>query len=227
MKYSIIIPCFNEEQGLHELVQACSDAGLGNNIEVIFVDNGSSDNSLKTLKRLTSHQPNFRIVHLNENLGYGGGILAGLREARGSFVGWTHADLQTPPTDVVTAFKMCSSHNTFIKGKRKKRPLSDEVFTIGMSIFESVLLRTFLWDINAQPTVFSRKFFDLWDNPPTDFSLDLYAYHKAKTMNLKVQRFDVIFEKRKFGVSSWNFSLSSKVKFIARTLKFSFELLRR
>ena len=49
-----------------------------------------------------------------------------------------------------------------------------------MSLFETLLLRTRLWDINAQPTMFHRDFFASWDRPPHDFSLDLYAYYGAK-----------------------------------------------
>jgi hypothetical protein len=93
-----------------------------------------------------------------------------------------------------------------------------------MSLFESILFRTGLFDINAQPTIFSRDFFNTWKNPPHDFSLDLFAYVQAKKQGLAVKRFPVVFGKRAFGVSHWNINWASKKKFIVRTLQYSFEL---
>ena len=63
-----------------------------------------------------------------------------------------------------------------------------------------------------------------WDNPPKDFSLDLYALLLAKQNKMKVIRFPVMFEKRHAGVSSWNVDWKSKVKFIKRTISFSLKL---
>ena len=54
-------------------------------------------------------------------------------------------------------------------------------FTFGMSVFESVLLRRPLRDINAQPTLFPRSLYETWTTPPEDFALDLYAYVSAKS----------------------------------------------
>jgi hypothetical protein len=84
-----------------------------------------------------------------------------------------------------------------------------------------------MWDINAQPTMFHRSFFANWKSPPNDFSLDLFAYFFAIKSRLAIKRFPVQFGKRVYGVSNWNFSLSSKYRFIKRTLLFSFELHKR
>ena len=96
-----------------------------------------------------------------------------------------------------------------------------------MSIFETVLLRTRLWDINAQPNIFSRSFFESWVNPPHDFSLDLYVYFTARHQGLPVYRFPVEFGERAHGVSHWNVNWAGKWKFIRRTIDFSFELKKR
>ena len=73
-----------------------------------------------------------------------------------------------------------------------------------MGVFESFLFQEIFYEINAQPNLFSRDFYLTWKNPPQDFSLDLYVYHKAKKSNLKIKRFDVFFTERKFGESKWN-----------------------
>ena len=111
-----------------------------------------------------------------------------------------------------------------MKGLREKRPILDNIFTVGMSIFESLLLRKPFWDINAQPTMFSRNFFETWESPPDDFSLDLYAYFEAVKQNKKIKRIAVHFDRRLYGQSSWNISARSKLQFIKRTISFSLKL---
>ena len=96
-----------------------------------------------------------------------------------------------------------------------------------MSIFESILLQTRMSDINAQPNAFHRSFYETWENPPKDFSLDLFVYYAARKNMLKVIKFPVLFGDRRYGHSSWNISFASKYRFIKRTIKFSFELKRR
>jgi hypothetical protein len=116
----------------------------------------------------------------------------------------------------------------FVKGKRFGRPLTDVLFTMGMSVFETLLLAKPLWDINAQPTMFSRRFFETWDSyAPHDFSLDLYAYYMARKSALPVHRFSVHFGERAHGVSHWNVNWAAKRKFIRRTIDFSLEMKKK
>lgn len=226
---SLIIPCYNEASGLPDLVQACASAKFPAHFEVILVDNGSTDNTPSALLSLLDGQSQIRSVRLEENEGYGGGILFGLSQAKGDVLGWSHADLQADPADFKTAVELFKSGEAelFVKGKRFGRPVFDVFFTVCMSIFEIFLLRRLFWDINAQPNVFSRHFYESWENPPIDFSLDLYAYYLAKKKGLKVLRFPVFFGERRYGSSHWNIDWRSKIKFIRRTIDFSFELKKK
>lgn len=226
MKLSLVIPCYNEDRNIPLLLERCGDLAKLGEVEVILVDNGSTDNSPQVLASLLPNYPGCRSVRVEVNQGYGYGILSGLREAEGDVLAWTHADMQTDPHDVIKGleiFNQCSKH-IFVKGKRYGRPVADVFFTIGMSIFETLLLGTWLWDINAQPTMFSREFFATWKNPPNDFSLDLYAYFMARKAGQKIQRFPVLFAERAHGVSHWNVNWSAKRKFIKRTVVFSMQL---
>jgi hypothetical protein len=98
---------------------------------------------------------------------------------------------------------------------------------MGMSFFELILLGKKMWDINAQPTIFSRNFFESWSDPPHDFSLDLFAYYQALQSGLVIYRFPVHFGKRLHGVSHWNINWDARRKFIQRTIDFSLQLKRR
>lgn len=228
MLLSIVIPCYNEEKNIPLLFGRISTAVRRKDVEFILVDNGSTDRSAQVFQENLKTHPEIRVVRVEQNQGYGFGILAGLAAAKGKYIGWTHADMQTDPADCLKALEIidnnASTENLFIKGLRSGRPLFDKVFTWGMSIFETTLLRTRLWDINAQPTIFHRSLHDNWINPPHDFSLDLYAYYRARDSGYTILRIPVIFPERIHGVSSWNTGLRSKWKFIKRTVDFSLRL---
>tara|TARA_B110000503_G_C7152301_1_gene415756 strand:- start:1418 stop:2110 length:693 start_codon:yes stop_codon:yes gene_type:complete len=226
MLFSIIIPCYNEAENMPLLIQKCKKI-TAKNIEIILVNNGSIDDSFNIITRLIKGSANIKLINIKKNIGYGHGILKGLETARGDILGWTHADLQTDLNDVLLGFKFFKNNNDIlVKGRRIKRPLKDNLFTIGMSIFETILFQKFFWDINAQPNLFNKSFYEKWENPPLDFALDLYVYHLALKTKLRIKRFDVTFEERLFGHSKWNINWSSKIKFILRTLNFSFSLIR-
>jgi len=228
MKLSLVIPCYNEAANLPLLLERCKALGARDGIEVILVDNGSTDDSSAVLARLLPAYPGCRSVRVEVNQGYGFGILSGLRASRGDILGWTHADMQTDPQDALAGLKYFREdpERVLVKGRRYGRPAMDVLFTVGMSFFETVLLARPMWDINAQPTLFSRRFFETWVSPPHDFALDLYAYYQARLQGLALHRFPVRFGPRAHGVSHWNVNWAAKKKFIRRTVDFSIELKR-
>lgn len=226
--YSIVLPVFNEEKNLPLIVEKFVEISKNVNVEVLFVeDGGSSDNTRDALIKINEKHPFIKYVFTNER-GYGISIYNGLKKAKGEFICWTHADMQTDPKDTLKAFnlikKQKNAKKSFVKGKRYGRPLFDSFFTFGMSIFETLLLGTFLYDINAQPNFFHKSFLGIMNNPPKDFSFDLYVYHLAKKKKFKTIRFPVHFGERIYGESAWNDGFKARVKFIKRTIKFSLEL---
>lgn len=229
IKYSLVIPCYNEAKTLPFLIERLVHSFTAKDeIEIILVNNGSTDNSESILQEAAAQYDFLETVHVVKNQGYGYGILQGLNAAKGDFLGWTHADMQADPSDVKIGFKFFEADKNpealFVKGLRFGRPFSDVIFTMGMSIFDSILFFLPLWDINAQPTLFSRKFYEEWQNPPHDFALDLYAYASAVHKKMTIRKFSVHFGKRLHGVSHWNIDWKSKLKFIKRTMDFSFAL---
>ncbi len=228
MKLSVVVPCYNEEENIPLILDRFKEVIKDNNIEVILVNNGSTDGSAEVLRELLPDYSFAKTTLVEENQGYGYGILAGLNICSGDYVGWTHADMQTDPADIIKAYKLAekSKEPVYVKGTRKGRPLFDVFFTEGMGIFESLYLGKRMADINAQPNIFPRSFYDSWVNPPYDFSLDLYAFYTARMQKLKVVRFPVLFPERIHGESKWNTGMASKWKFIKRTLEFSSKLKR-
>lgn len=229
MRFSLVIPCYNEAANLPLLLERCKELSENPDVEVVLVDNGSTDSTAEVLQNLLPLYPGCRSIRVEKNQGYGFGIVSGLKAANGEILGWTHADMQTDPQDALRGLDLFEKHgdDIFVKGRRYGRPFLDVVFTVGMSVFETLLLTRPMWDINAQPTMFSRRFFESWTAPPDDFSLDLYAYFQAQTWGLKVHRFPIKFGERAHGVSHWNVNWAAKRKFIRRTVDFSLELKKK
>ena len=224
---SVVVPCYNEQGNIEPLIQeARAVVTRRPNIEFIFVDNGSTDGTRGLLESLTFKSAGLKVTAVERNQGYGFGIRSGLKTASGKFVGWTHADRQTKLSDIEVALEILANdqEQIFLKGRRSGRPLSDSIFTLGMSLFESILFRTKLGDINAQPTLFARELLEEVLEGPDDFSLDLYAYVAAKRCGMKVLRIPVTFGPRFSGESKWNTSAKARWKFIRRTVAFSLRL---
>lgn len=229
-KLSIVVPCYNERENIPLILERFKATIAHRQIEVILVNNGSTDGSADVLEVLLPNYPFAKSVHVPVNKGYGYGIVSGLKSAQGHYIGWTHADMQTDPADISKAYdllKQDAAKSVYLKGNRKKRPFIDVFFTVGMSVFETVYLKMPLWDINAQPNIFPKSFFDGLDYFPDDFSLDLYMYYMAKRKGIEVKRMDVLFTERLHGTSKWNDqTFKSKWKFIKRTVAFSHQMKR-
>ncbi len=97
---SVVIPVFNEEKNLSELIRRCLEAchSLGPPFELILVDDGSRDGSVQLISEAAEHYGDEVVgVFLNRNYGQHGAILAGFSCSRGDIVITLDADLQNPP----------------------------------------------------------------------------------------------------------------------------------
>jgi glycosyltransferase involved in cell wall biosynthesis len=231
IKLSIVLPCYNEANNLPTIL-ACLRASIQSreDIEVIVVNNGSRDDTADVLAReLSDPALSFiRVEHVKVNQGYGFGIMAGLRVAKGEFLAWTHADMQTNPADVLRGFqKLLTSRNpqtTFLKGQRVARGPLDSLFTFGMSLISSACLGCWMHDINAQPKIFSREFYAKLESPPNDFALDLYAYYLAKKSGMELLLEPVDFGKRRHGEAKGGGTIVGKWRLSIRTWKYIFKI---
>lgn len=231
---SIILPCYNEKDNLVALFERLDLlVKASDEIEIVLVNNGSNDGSDIVFEQevLSRSKEIFKIVHVKENKGYGFGILSGLRAAKGNVLAVTHADRQTDPMDVLKAYEIYRSKgdlNLLVKGFRKNRKISEAVFSYGMGLLASIVLGSRLTEINAQPKLFSKSFFDTYENDaPNDFSLDLYLLYKAKKHG-QIIDFPVYFSKRVAGEAKGGSGSSFKVKWklIKRSFSYIFELKR-
>ncbi len=98
-RLSVIVPCFNEEEGIREchtrLTRVLSAGDM--RYEILYIDDGSSDGTLRELQAIYERDPNVVVLTLSRNFGHQAAVTAGLDAATGDAVVIIDADLQDPP----------------------------------------------------------------------------------------------------------------------------------
>ena len=217
MKFSIIIPCFNEVESLQNLLETILPLQLEYDLEYVLVENGSFDKSKDYFQENIENKfMNLKVVYVKNNLGYGFGLQRGLKVASGDYIGWAHADSQAVVGDLRNFFNFIlyknNNRDILLKGKRLKRGLFDLFFTIGQGFFNSLLFGKWLFDVGASPVLFSKTLIKNFDDMPNDFSIELYTYIEAIQKRINIVRLDVDVSERMKGSSSWNHGIVSKIK---------------
>jgi undecaprenyl-phosphate 4-deoxy-4-formamido-L-arabinose transferase len=127
MAVSIVIPVYNEAANLPALWQRLSAVTTGlPDWEVVFVDDGSRDNSLAMLREIAAADSHVRVVELARNFGQHAAILAGFRECRGEVIVTLDADLQNPPEEIPRLLEAIAAGNDVVGGWRAER--QDQAF---------------------------------------------------------------------------------------------------
>lgn len=227
-EFSIIVPCYDEAENIPSLLEGFAAFLSGGNSELILVNNGSTDSTINMENEMKSRYPFLKWINIEKNIGYGHGIFTGLKQAQGKYIGYTHADLQTDPTDVKKAVdlitSLSSSGKVLVKGSRKGRSRIDRFFSRSMELIVKMFLKQSLKEINAQPNIFTRDIFENLKTPPLEWGFDLYLYYAAVKTGCDIRRFDVFFPERKSGTSKWNRGFFSKIAFSFRMIKYCIKL---
>lgn len=214
MKYSIIIPCYNEEENVRDLIQLLEKTGNEYDIQWIMVENGSKDRTRDILENECADKECFTIAYVDKNCGYGYGLQQGIKAAEGDYIGWLHADMQIAPSEMIKFIKLAENEKDkklFLKGRRKNRSIVDYFFTDCMTLYASFMLKTWIYDIGAIPVLFQRTLLEHMPQIPYDFSIETYVYATAKKVGFDVQRYNVKQQERQKGKSSWNKGFASRI----------------
>lgn len=123
MDISVIVPVFNEESNLlvlHErLVNVIT--GITNQYEIIFVNDGSKDNSLTVIKTLAQQFPQIKYIDFSKNFGHQLAVFAGLEHASGNAIVIIDADLQDPPELIIELHKKLQQGFDVVYAQREQR----------------------------------------------------------------------------------------------------------
>ncbi|MFI5220131.1 MAG: glycosyltransferase family 2 protein [Bacteroidia bacterium] len=129
---SVVIPLFNEEESLPELSSWVKKILTENNFkyEIIFVDDGSNDNSWKVIEGIQSSDPNVKAIKFRRNYGKSAALNTGFEAASGNVVITMDADMQDSPDEIPALYKMIAEEKfDLVSGWKKKRhdPLSKTI----------------------------------------------------------------------------------------------------
>lgn len=219
---SIVIPVYNEAEslpGLHAELTAVLQA-LGKSYEIIAVDDGSRDDSVRVLKQLGEADPHVVAVCLRRNFGQTAAFAAGFEQARGATVITIDADGQNDPADIPLLLDKMAEGYDIVSGWRQARKEPLITRRIPSMVANRIIVRStgiFLHDTGC-----SLKAYD-WRVAKT---IKLYGdMHRfipafASWMGVKVAEVPVKDRARKFGKSKYGFSRTFRVFLDLFTLTF-------
>ena len=219
---SVFLPVYNEEPNLRPLHAKMDQAleKLGRSAEIIYVDDGSSDGSLKVLRNLAELDNRVRVVALRRNYGQTAAMSAGIDAARGNVLIPMDADLQNDPADIVRLLDKLDEGYEVVSGWRKNR--QDK------------------WITRKIPSMIANKLISWIGGVPLhDYGCSLKAYRRealkdvrlygemhrfipiyASWAGARVSEIPVEHHPRTMGKSKYGLSRTLKVVFDLMTIKF-------
>jgi glycosyltransferase involved in cell wall biosynthesis len=207
MNLGLSIPMFNEEGNAERVLARMLSHLEELNISFMLavVNNGSTDGTGSVLDRMSARDDRIVPIHLQENQGYGGGILSGINtllQRSPEVIGWSWGDGQVCSTVLSTLYKECQSGVDLAKTCRiqrqdgYRRRVISSIYAKGMRILG---IRT--PDINGCPKLFRSAFFTRLELESQDWFLDAEAILKTEKYEGLIHNEPVIMEPRSFGES--------------------------
>ncbi len=158
MKLSVIIPFYNEQDNVAKLISATTEQLKGVDYELILVDDGSNDNTVKNaMSMLTS---SIQLLVLDQNYGQSIALKAGLDSSKGELIAFMDGDLQNNPSDILKMLVFLeTSDAVMIQGYRKFRQdtFSKKISSILANLIIRVLFNTKLHDVGCSIKIFRRE----------------------------------------------------------------------
>lgn len=207
-KISIVVPCYNEEEALPKFLEEIKKEEKSFDkvcFELIFVDDGSKDNTLSLLKEF-SKEKNIHYISFSRNFGKEAAMLAGLKEASGEFVAIMDADLQDPPSLLHEMYTILKEEDYDCVGTRR-------VTRKGEPVIRSFFARLFYKIINGMSKVEmvdGARDFRLMKRQMVNAILSLKEYNRYSKgifsfVGFKTKWLEYENIKRVAGVTKWSF----------------------
>lgn len=207
MTISVVIPCFNEEDSIPFFYSEMEriQIEMKKKFEYIFINDGSTDNTLSVLRRLNASNPNVHYLSFSRNFGKEAALYAGLQRATGDYVTVMDADLQDPPELLIEMYAKIQEGYDVVGTRRADRK--------GEPPIRSFFAKAFYWLINRvsdTELVDGARDFRLMTRQVVDAILELKEVNRfSKGLFLWVG-FDVAYvsyenRERVAGETSWSF----------------------
>lgn len=211
-RISFVIPAKNEEQSIPELYsQILKEAKpIDPNFEVIFIDDGSTDDTYQVLKKLARKDKRVKVIKLRGNWGKSVALQTGFNYTKGDIVFTMDADLQDNPKEIKRFITKLNEGYDLVSGWKKKR--HDSVKTVIPSRILNNILIPFLTGVKIHDTNCGFKAYKSKVIKNLNIYGELYRYIPiiAAKQNFKITEIEVEHKSRKYGVSKFGWKKNIK-----------------
>lgn len=225
LSLTIFYPCYNEEANVERVTRAAVEVArkIADDFEVLIVNDGSRDRTGEIADRLAAEIPGVRAVHNNPNLGYGGALARGFREARKNWVFYTDGDGQFDFGEIPQALPLLETHD-IVSGYRldRKDPLMRKLNAFAWSTLVNLLFRIGLRDIDCAFKIYPRSFIERIEMKSKGALIDTEMLAKARNLGYSIAQLGVHHYPRTAGQQT-----GANIKVIARAFKELFKLYRQ
>ena len=203
MKLSIIVPVFNEEESIEEIIKRIENVSIGIEKEIIVVNDGSYDETKDVLERL-KRKFNFVSLEHQNNQGKGAAIRTGLLKARGNFILIQDADLEYDPKDYPILLEpLIKKEVKVVYGSRNlfENPRSSKSYFLGgqfLTFAFNLLFFEKLTDINTGYKVFAKEVLEKINLKENDFAFCEEITCKVKQLGYKIREVPIHYHPRSF-----------------------------
>lgn len=226
---SVVIPLFNEEESLPELalqLEAELTKLVKERWEVLFIDDGSTDNSYNIIKTINQRNRKFRAIRFRRNYGKAAALSVGFSSARGVIIITMDGDLQDEPSEIKNLIDKIKEGYDLVSGWKKKRkdPISKTIPSKFFNIVTSLFTGLKLHDYNCGLKAYRRE---VAKNLQIYGEMHRYIPALAHLEGYKVTEIPVIHHPRRFGKSKYGFSRLFKGFFDLLTMLFTTRYFKR
>lgn len=211
---SVVIPVKNESLNLPILYRRLRDVlvRLGYEFELIFIDDGSSDNSFAVLTELGAEDPLVRVIHFRQNFGQTAALSAGIEAATGTMIILIDSDLENDPEDIAVIVKKLESGYDVVSGWRKDR-WKDEFITrkIPSLVANSLISKIAGLKLNDYGCTLKGYRSDVIKNIPLYGEMHRFIPAYAHRIGARVAEIEVRYAPRIHGKSNYGISRIFKV----------------
>ena len=204
---SVVIPSYNEEENIESTAKTIGDilTDAGIDYELVFVSDGSKDNTFPIVKSLSEKDSRIRGLQFSRNFGKESAIFAGLSAARGDCVAVIDCDLQHPPKTLVEMYRLWEEGYEVVEGIKSSRGKESLIHKMFVGIFYGIMSALMKVDMNATSD------FKLLDRKAVDALLSLNesnTFFRALSfwVGFKSTSVEYDVQERTKGKSKWSFA---------------------
>lgn len=205
--FSLALMFYNEEDNVVRVVTSLREilSRAGIDFQLVLVNNGSRDRTPGLIRDLAAGDTRLKAVEIEDNLGYGWGVIKGLEAGEGEWIGYMDGDAQISPEDVERFLASAARGGCdLVKVRRLER--RDGFLRARLSeayvMFFCLLFGIRIYDVNAKPVLFRREWLPRLGLVSRDWFIDAELMLKATSLRMRIREVEMIFHRRAAGRSS-------------------------